>query len=322
MRSSYGQDRCVIHAPAKVNLSLRVLGKRSDGYHELETLMVRIGLYDSLQFLVTPDAEIDLQCRFAWPTSSVPAENALAAGTDSAGTGSAATAVATAGLPVDGSNLIVKAARLLQDVTGTRLGARISLLKRIPLQAGLAGGSTDAAATLLALNQLWRLGLSREELVELSSRLGSDIPFFVAGSSAAICRGRGERIEPVRLPVGIPLLIAKPLSGLSTAAVFKQCRIDGSGLPADQLLGTLRQQGLRGLASGMSNSLQQPAIELNPDVARLSQLFSRLPVLGHQMSGSGTSYFAICQQLKQARHLAGRLKGQFEGHLFVVSTVI
>src|SRR3712207_5523703 len=144
----------VVHAPAKLNLFLEILAKRPDGYHELETLMVSIGLYDTLTFADDRSGRIDLRC--AWADAQ-PSDG----GAESEG------------IPVGPDNLVVRAAQLLRDYAGVGRGARIGLVKRIPMAAGLAGGSSDAAATLAGLNRLWQLGLTVGELQGLASRLGS-----------------------------------------------------------------------------------------------------------------------------------------------------
>jgi len=301
----------VVHTPAKLNLFLEILGKRPDGYHELETLMVTVGLYDTLRFreddcLARPSpiaaavaampSDIQLVCRWAGSPKYSPGP-----------------------LPTGHDNLVMRAAELLREVTGTRRGVSIELTKRIPLAAGLAGGSSDCAATLYALNRLWKLGLSDERLLELAARLGSDIAFFLTDAPAAVCRGRGEIIEPVATPMRLHFVIAKPTSGLSTAAVFRQCRFAMSPRSVQPLLSALRTGHHALAASHLHNALQAPAEQLNSDVARLRQTFSRLPFLGHQMSGSGTSYFGICSQREQATALAARVRSAGCDQVFVAS---
>lgn len=295
----------VVHTPAKLNLFLEILGKRPDGFHELETLMVTVGLYDTLRFTeddssaisaAAMPSDIHLACRWAGPPEFSPRQ-----------------------LPTGKDNLVMRAAELLRDVTGTRRRVSIELTKRIPLAAGLAGGSSDCAATLFALNRLWKLGLSDQCLLELGARLGSDIAFFLTNSSAAICRGRGELIEPVTTPMRLHFAIAKPATGLSTAEVFRLCRPAASPRSVRPLLSALRS-GHHALAvKHCHNTLQSPAEQLNPDVARLRHTFARLPFLGHQMSGSGTSYFGICSQREQAQVLAAQIRSAGCDQVFVVS---
>lgn len=306
----------VVHTPAKLNLFLEVLGKRPDGYHELETLMMTVGHYDTLRFteetfsgqptvLQSPKSDsanddsppILLTCRWAGTPSCSPGP-----------------------LPTGTDNLVVRAAELLRQVSGCRRGVQIELTKRIPLAAGLAGGSSDCAATLAALNRFWKLGLSDERLLELGAQLGSDVAFFLMKTPAAICRGRGELIEPLAQPMRLHFVISKPASGLSTAAVFRRCSPTAERHSVRPLVDALYTGRLGLAATRMHNALQLPAEELNSDVIRLRRLFDRLPFIGHQMSGSGTSYFGICSQREQAESLAAHVRSTGCDHVFVAST--
>jgi 4-diphosphocytidyl-2-C-methyl-D-erythritol kinase len=289
-----------VFAPAKLNLFLKILGKRGDGYHELETLMVSVGLYDTLVLSDQPMGGLKLSCRDGGPmNSSLPRRELPGSGAE---------------------NLVWRAACLLKDASGTSRGAQIDLIKRIPLAAGLAGGSSDAAAALWGLNLLWRLGLSRRELSELASRLGSDVPFFLCSSSAAICRGRGELVEPLPLPGRFWFVIARPQTGLSTAEVYLGCRPSPINWTAGDLAARLARGRLQAAADLFHNGLQEPAERLNADVTRLKSAFARQPFAGHMMSGSGTSYFGLCRSRPQAVRLAARLKAARHGDVFVVSS--
>jgi len=288
-------------APAKLNLFLKVLGKRADGFHELETLMVTIGIRDELCFstncsTATESADITLNCRNASRRGVGKDVWNLSTGAD---------------------NLVVKAARLLQTHTGTQQGARIELLKRIPIASGLAGGSSDAAATLIGLNRLWNLNLSLADLHPLAAQLGSDVPFFLSPLPAAICRGRGEIVEPVDLPQGLQFVVARPASGLSTAEVFRHCRGSEDTRSVEELTDCLKAGRVSEVTRRMMNSLQGPAEQLNHDVKKLAEAFARLPVLGHMMSGSGTGYFGVCAQRRQASHVAAQLNAVGIGQVFV-----
>ena len=293
-----------VGAPAKLNLFLEVLGRRTDGFHELETLMVTVGLHDTLRFVPNATGELRLTCidarsRHRPGAASDPLP--LSSGAD---------------------NLVMRAALLLKETTGTNSGADIQLFTRIPLAAGLAGGSSDAAATLAGLNRLWKLGLSASDLQQLAAKLGSDIPFFLAseGTGAAVCRGRGELIEPVRLPHRMHFVVVRPRSGLSTADVFKHCRPGSSGKRVENLVCALQQGRLHTAASSFHNSLQPAAEILNADVTQMKQAFERLPFIGHLMSGSGTSYYGLCGQRDQAAKLAARLKGARLGDVMTVQS--
>jgi 4-diphosphocytidyl-2-C-methyl-D-erythritol kinase len=286
-----------VAAPAKLNLFLKILGKRTDGFHELETLMVSVGLYDTLQISADPSGELSLSCHDAGANRPGDPPRELP--------------------PVDRGNLVLRAAELLREATGTQQGARIELLKRIPLAAGLAGGSSDAAAALVGLNRLWRLGLSSLELHDLAARLGSDVPFFLCPSAAAICRGRGEIIEPQALPLRLHFVIARPRTGLSTALVFKHCRPSSIDWSAKDLADAWARADLNRAARYFHNTLQEPAERLNSEVSTLKAWFSRQAFVGHMMSGSGTSYFGLCRSHDQARQLAARLKALRLGDVFV-----
>jgi 4-diphosphocytidyl-2-C-methyl-D-erythritol kinase len=265
------------------------LGKRADGYHELETLMISVGRYDSLRFTEEQTGEIRLR---VFDAGSV--------------TGADTARVET--IPTGRDNLVVQAAYLLREYTGANRGARIDLWKRIPAAAGLAGGSSDAAATLVALCRLWNLRLTDDELRQLASQLGSDVGFFLSPTSAAICRGRGEKIESIRVPLGLHFVIARPNSGLSTALVYRHYRAATRPQRVDELAAALRTGNLGRTARLFHNALQPPAEQLNPEVSKLRTLFSNLPVLGHQMSGSGTGYFGLCASRRQAETVAARLR--------------
>ncbi|MCC7424700.1 MAG: 4-(cytidine 5'-diphospho)-2-C-methyl-D-erythritol kinase [Planctomycetaceae bacterium] len=319
------QDRSlIVESPAKLNLFLEVLGKRSDGYHELESLMVTVDWYDTLRFTPT-----DHSTRPA--TSHSPLEAAsplgLSGGSPSHDgpevdihSGSlcrltcitaSRTLPSSGSLPAGSDNLVLKAAELLRSVAGSSSRpVDIELIKRIPMAAGLAGGSGNAAAALWALNRLWGLNLPDAELRVLAGKLGSDIAFFLGGATSAVCRGRGEIVEPVLIPAGLTFVVAKPASGLSTPEVFRHCRPSDSPRSATELVRHLQVGRLDLAGRALHNALQGPAEGLNPDVRFLKSAFSQEPVLGHRMSGSGTAWFGLCSNGEQARRTAARLKAR------------
>jgi 4-diphosphocytidyl-2-C-methyl-D-erythritol kinase len=275
-------------APAKLNLFLRIVARRSDGFHEIESVMATVNLYDTLTFEVIPSGQIELEVVDASPRSTVGELRSE--------------------VPAGPTNLVVRAAMLLKEHAACPLGARISLVKRIPSSAGLGGGSSDCAATLGALNRLWDLGVPREDLLDLAGRLGSDVPFFLGNSSVALCTGRGERIEPVRIPTGLHFVVAKPASGLSTQSVYRVCQPDQTRQDAGRFLDAMRGGGISRMARRLHNGLQSPAATLSSDVRRIRSLFERESVVGHQMSGSGSSYFGLCRSRRHAMGIASRLK--------------
>jgi len=220
-------------------------------------------------------------------------------------------------LPDGRENLVVRAVELLRQRAGKRCGARLRLIKRIPIAAGLGGGSSDAAAALRAANEGWNLGLSLGELMALAAELGSDVPFFLAGG-AAICRGRGERVEPVAECATLEFVVVRPAAGLSTAAVYAACqpaRRPRSVLP---LVEALSQGDRERVGRLLFNRLQPAAERLTPWIERLRSAFAKEGCLGHGMSGSGTSYFGLCRHARHARRVARRLQANGVGSVFAV----
>lgn len=274
-----------VWAPAKINLHLEVLGLRPDGFHELAMVMQSIDLLDGLELAPTADAQIHLSCD-------------------------------RPGLPTDSSNLIVRAGELLRARSGLpELGARIHLRKRIPIGAGLAGGSSDGAAALVGLNALWGLGFSAAELAALAAELGSDMPFCLDGGTQ-LCFGRGERLEPVAAPPaeGMAVLLLKhPEASVSTPWAYGRCREQrgdfylSAEADFEQRRQALRQAPLlAALAAGrdlplLRNDLQavvEPEqATVRAGLALLRQLEGPLAVA---MSGSGPSLFALFADLEGA----------------------
>lgn len=288
----------LVWTPAKLNLFLEVLGKREDGYHEIETLMVTVDLYDRLSFEEDPSGEVSLQCELEQGNARQQAEE-------------------KSSLPLGSDNLVLQAAQRLRAFSGTRCGAAIRLRKRIPLAAGLAGGSSDAAATLVGLNRLWGLGLSRDALRRLAAELGSDVAFFLYGP-AALCRGRGERVQPIVLPQTLHAVVVCPPRGLSTSDVFRVCQPATEPRSAEALSEALKQGNLANQGNKLLfNRLQTAAEQLCPAVERLRRIFSQLPSWGHQMSGSGSAYFGLFRSRREALRHAAWMRAQSVGRVFV-----
>ena len=268
----------LVSAPAKINLHLEVLGLRPDGFHELAMVMQTLDLEDQLSFRPTADGAIHLSCDHA-------------------------------DLPTDGRNLIVKAAELLRARVGLpELGVAITLSKRIPIGAGLAGGSSNGAAALLGLNALWGCGLTRSQLLAMAAELGSDMPFCVDGGSQ-LCFGRGEVLEPAGLdgapPLGV-LLIKHPGSSVSTPWAYGRCReLRGDFYLSGEAEFEQRRQALRDgrLLAGLRGVAPLPPIRndlqavVEPEVASVRDglaLLRQAPAaLAVAMSGSGPSLFAL-----------------------------
>jgi 4-diphosphocytidyl-2-C-methyl-D-erythritol kinase len=282
-------DGVEVLAPAKLNLFLEVLGRRPDGYHEVETLMVAVSLHDTLTVHDDPSGAIRLRC--SDPT-----------------------------LPAGSDNLVIQAADRLKAATGCSRGARIVLTKAIPAQAGLAGGSSDAAATLVALDRLWGLGLSGNRRDALAAEIGSDVPFF-NHAPAAVCRGRGEQVESVPLNTAYHFVLVCPPVGLSTADVYRQVAPPQRPRSIRPVLEALAQGGSADLGRSLFNRLQPTAEALRPELSRVRTALAGLGPLvdGSAMSGSGSAYFGLCPTSAVARHAADVLQPLGLGWVRVVT---
>lgn len=290
----------VVHAPAKINLALEVLGRQHDGYHQVETLLTPVRLFDSLAFCnSTEPLSLTLPPLPSAQGSSTPAAESI---------------------PTDNTNLAARAMQQLADSAGRPATGHLHLHKRIPTQAGLGGGSSDAAAALMLANQAWGLHYSRGRLASIASSLGADVPFFLYGG-AAIGVGRGDQIEPTPIVAGVPVVIVKPPVGLPTPQVFAKLGLErGQSLRSRTSKTPSRcRQLANALAAGQSaqhcqtllrNCLQPAAAQLTDWVDRLTHAMARLPVLAHQLTGSGSSYFAICRTWRTAQQVAAALRSQ------------
>lgn len=277
-------------APAKLNLFLEILGRRSDGYHEIETLMVAVDLHDRLLFADDPSGAITLRCDD--PT-----------------------------LPIGGDNLVVRAAEALKAATGCPRGASIALEKTIPAQAGLAGGSSDAAAALVALDRLWGLRLSSDRLATVAGTVGSDVAFFLH-TPAAVCRGRGERVEPWPSGWVRQFVLICPPVGLSTADVYRNVRPPARPRPIGPVLDALAREGPAVLGRSLFNRLQPTAEALCPALERVRNALEELcpsHLDGHLMSGSGSAYFGLARDPAAADAAARRLETLGLGRVRVVT---
>ncbi|MGL4513308.1 MAG: 4-(cytidine 5'-diphospho)-2-C-methyl-D-erythritol kinase [Lacipirellulaceae bacterium] len=294
-------------APAKLNLTLEVGDRRADGYHEVQTLIVPLRWGDTLLVERRGDSP-DIELAVTGPQATID-------------------------VPTDERNLVVKALGALREAFGVAWGARATLVKRVPSQAGLGGGSSDAAAALVAGASVWGLlrGAGRErrvaELSAVAARIGSDVPFFVhaiaGGASAAICRGRGERVEVREAAGGVPVVVVKPSAGLSTAAVFAESRADpraGLGGDSAAAVDALEWRDWRGLRRACGNALAPAAERLAPWLAEVLQRMDRVPTIVNQMSGSGSACFALCPTIDEARRLAARLRSDRGIEVFVTAT--
>ena len=243
-----------VPAPAKINLFLHIIGRREDGYHLIQSVFALIDWSDSLSFEVRSDSEISREdLNFDLPAS----------------------------------DLIVRAAQALQRATHCKLGVNITVSKSIPVQAGMGGGSSDAASTLLALNRLWNLKLPLSRLMAIGLPLGADIPFFLGGKSAWV-EGIGEKISPIELPVA-HYLVAKGSAGLDTRVIFSHPNLKRDTAPA--IISGFATNGFRDSHSFGKNDLQAVAQELCPGVSQSLEWLKSQGLIG-RMTGSGSAVFA------------------------------
>lgn len=289
----YDLDNWTIKAPAKLNLFFEVLGKREDGYHEIESLVYPIGLYDTLQFRRTEDGILNFEC----------------------------TGDCSENIPNDENNLVLKALNRLRHETGTKYGAFVHLEKKIPVQAGLGGGSSDAAAALSVAARAWNLDIVPKRLSELAVELGSDVPLFLCGSPV-IVRGRGEIIEPIPDYPKLNFVILKPPFGISTADAYRDCmkfhdnRFKKCPEPDFTELDSVKIP--EELAKTFFNRLEKVSEHLRPELESIRIEFERTGPLLVRMSGSGTALFGLARDREDAERIACSLEKRKLGKVYIV----
>lgn len=266
-------------APAKINLMLDVLHKRPDGYHEVEMIMTMVDLADRLEMSALPRDTIIISSQAGY-------------------------------IPLDEKNLAFQAAKLIKERYNVRSGVYIHLDKKIPVAAGLAGGSSDAAATLRGLNRLWELGIPEEELKELGAELGSDVPFCVTGGTA-LATGRGEVLTPLVNPPQCWVVLAKPPINVSTAEVYGRLKAEQitDHPSAIRMREALERRSFTEVCQALGNVLEQVTLELHPEVAQLKEAMLRLGADGVLMSGSGPTVFGLVSKESKVSRIYNGLRG-------------
>ena len=280
-----------LKAHAKVNLFLEILGKRDDGYHEIETIMQEIDLADNLKFEEIQEG-IRLECN-------------------------------NKNIPINQDNLVCKAANLILKECGIKKGVLISLEKNIPVGAGLGGGSSDAAATLKALNSLWKVGLNDGDLMEFAAKLGSDIPFFINGKTS-LCSGRGEMISPVKVRDRMDYLILFPRVHISTETIYKNLKIDLTKKRKDVsfFLDALKHSEVIGISKLLFNRLEEVIFATYPDLLQVKSALESFDFCGLSISGSGSAFFGLCNDRHQAEVIKSKVESSGMGNVFVATNVI
>ncbi|MFZ5968817.1 MAG: 4-(cytidine 5'-diphospho)-2-C-methyl-D-erythritol kinase [Bacillota bacterium] len=277
-----------LKARAKINISLDVLGKRPDGYHEVRMIMQQIDLYDEI---VIQEIQQGIRVR-----SNLDF------------------------LPCDEGNLAYRAARLMQQTYGINKGVEIFIQKQIPVAAGLAGGSTDAAAVLTGLNQLWNIGASKQELMNVGLKLGADVPFCILGG-AALAEGIGEKLTAIDGLENVWIVLSKPNLGVSTAEVYKNLELEKIEKHPDTeaIMEAMKNNQLQKVASNLCNVLESVTENLCPIVKDIKRRMLEYQALGSLMSGSGPTVFGIYKDYQKAKNAYDNLSKVYK-QTFVVKT--
>lgn len=267
-----------VKAPAKINLTLDVLHKRPDGYHEVEMIMTTVDLADRIGLEIREDGAIHILSvdRF---------------------------------VPNDHRNLAYQAAKILKEMYHVKSGVSIKIEKNIPVAAGLAGGSSDAAATLRGLNTIWNLGLTLDELAQIGTKIGSDVAFCVYGGTA-LATGRGEKIQELPSPANCWVILAKPTLGVSTADIYGNLEINDITHPnTRQMVQAIKEKDFELMCASVGNVLEEVTLNLYPEVAVLKDQMQKFGADAVLMSGSGPTVFGLVNQESRVQRVYNGLRG-------------
>ena len=269
--------------PAKINLTLDVTGKLENGYHTLSMIMQSIDVCDELSFEKTAEETILFSMNKDLP-DKIPAEK----------------------------NLVYKAAKLMKDTFKIDGGFKIHLTKNIPAAAGLAGGSSDCAATLIGINELCGLGLDIEKLCEIGVKLGADVPFCIR-KGTMLAEGIGEILTPLAPLTGIPVLLIKPNISISTPYVYKHLKLNELDYHPDNkaVISYIKDNNIKKIAASLSNVLETVTIPENPIIAELKHYLTENGAIGSLMSGSGPTTFGIFENMETAKKAYEKAKADF-----------
>ena len=267
-----------LKALAKINLGLDVVRRREDGYHEVRMIMQTIHLYDRLEIKKTGSADITMETNLSF-------------------------------LPTNENNLVYKAAKLLKDEFEIKEGVHVNLKKHIPVAAGMAGGSTDAAAVLYGMNRMFGLGLSKKELMERGVKIGADVPYCLMRGTA-LAEGIGEDLSALPPMVKCPVLIAKPSVNVSTKFVYENLKLDDTTVhpDIDALVADIQAQDLKKIAADMGNVLETVTIPNYPVIADIKQHMLEHGAINAMMSGSGPTVFGLFEKEETAQEAFTAMK--------------
>lgn len=267
-----------VKAPAKINLTLDVLYKRPDNYHEVEMIMTTVDLADRIGLEPRTDGQIKIISTDRF-------------------------------VPNDERNFAYQAAKLLKDTYGITEGVSIKIDKEIPIAAGLAGGSSDAAATLRGLNEMWNLNLTMDELAEHGAKIGSDVSFCIYGGTA-LATGRGEKIKELPAPPTCWVVLAKPKIGVSTADVYGGLKLEGIKHPdTKQMIEAIETQDYELVCKSLGNVLETVTFKLHPEVITIKEQMQRFGADAVLMSGSGPTVFGLVDSETRATRIYNGLRG-------------
>lgn len=292
------KTKTTVKGYAKINLGLDVVGRLDNGYHLLRSVMQQIDLYDTVEL-----------SRLSEPAPGGKGDFRILLTSDSGE------------IPLDGSNLAYKAAKLLMEHDGLREGVHIHILKKIPVAAGLAGGSADAAAVLTGMNELFGLGHSKEELRKLGLSLGADVPFCIMGGTA-LAEGIGERLTRIETIPEMYVVIAKPPIAVSTKYVYENLCLEQAAHPdTERILEAMRQKDLTAMTALLRNVLESVSAEKYPLIGQLKEAMLEAGASGSLMSGSGPTVFGIFDSMEKAAEAEGRLR-QIYPQVFVQASCV
>lgn len=279
----------IVKAYAKINISLDVVGKREDGYHLLEMIMQNIELYDTLRFNKN-EYGIKIKCNKNY-------------------------------IPTDERNLVYKAAKLFIDTYDIKGGINICINKNIPVAAGLAGGSADAAATLIAMQRVYNVNSSREELCKLGLKIGADVPYCIIGGTA-LCEGIGEKVTTLNPFKGHILVLVKPNFGVSTKEVYKALDIDKIYKHPDtkSLIKAIEQNDIKYISENMKNILGNVTLKKHTILRDIKEKMVKMGAMGSMMSGSGPSTFGFFDDMLKAQRCYEHFKEKYKD-VFITRTI-
>lgn len=275
-------------APAKINLSLDVLRKRDDGYHDVEMVMTTIDLSDRIELYPLKQDVIHISIESQY-------------------------------VPSDERNLAYQAASIMKETYNISSGVHIKIDKHIPVSAGLAGGSSDAAAVIRGLNRLWKLNIPTQELAQLGARIGTDVPFCVYNRTA-LAEGRGEEITLLNAPPPCWVILAKPNIGVSSQTVFNHFHMNFNDIThpnTPTLIRAIKEQNFLNMCSHMGNVLETTTFNMHPEVKRIKEKMIQAGTKGVTMSGSGPTVYGLVKQESKAKRIYNGLRG-FCHEVFIV----